>query len=134
VTDQRPAASAATTTAETVTLRLPADPAYLVLVRTTAAGLGARLDLTIDELEDLRLAVNEAGGLLVAEASPDAELTAEFTVSDALTVRISATTRTGETPARTGFAWAVLSALADDVDTSADDRLVSITFSKRRGG
>ena len=48
-------------------------------------------------------------------------------------IRISATTRTGETPARTGFGWAVLSALADDVDTTADDRTVSISFSKRRG-
>ena len=38
-------------------LRLPADSAYLAVLRTTTAGLAARLDFTLDDIEDLRIAV-----------------------------------------------------------------------------
>ena len=40
-----------------VELRLPADSAYMSLLRTTSAGLAARLDFTLDDIEDLRMAV-----------------------------------------------------------------------------
>ena len=36
-----------------VELRLPADGAFVSVLRTTAAGLAARLDFTIDDIEDL---------------------------------------------------------------------------------
>src|SRR5436309_654981 len=42
-----------TTTSDTVDLRVPADPAYLAVLRTATAGLAARLDLTLDEIEDM---------------------------------------------------------------------------------
>ena len=45
-----------------VELRLPAEGAYATVVRTTAAGLAARLDFTIDDIEDLRIAIGEASG------------------------------------------------------------------------
>ena len=48
-----------TTLSDTVDLRVPADPAYLAVLRTATAGLAARLDLTLDEIEDLRIAVDE---------------------------------------------------------------------------
>ena len=38
-----------------VELRLPADSAYASVLRTTTAGLAARLDFTIDDIEDLRI-------------------------------------------------------------------------------
>ena len=41
-----------------VELRLPADGAYVSVLRTTTAGLAARLDFTIDDIEDLRIAVD----------------------------------------------------------------------------
>ena len=36
-----------------VVITLPADSAYLSVLRTATAGLAARLDFTIDEIEDL---------------------------------------------------------------------------------
>ena len=39
---------------------MPADGAYLSVLRTATAGLAARLDFTLDEIEDLRIAVDEA--------------------------------------------------------------------------
>src|SRR5499433_1279836 len=48
-----------------VTIRMPADGAYLSVLRTATAGLAARLDFTLDEIEDLRIAVDEACGMLL---------------------------------------------------------------------
>jgi len=41
-----------------VDVTVPADSRYVPTVRLAAAGLAARCDLTIDEIEDLRLAVD----------------------------------------------------------------------------
>src|SRR5690242_3355268 len=66
---------------DAVDLRVPADPAYLAVVRTATAGLAARLNLTLDEIEDLRIAVDEACGLLLDhQPHPGADLLAAFTL------------------------------------------------------
>ena len=41
-----------------VTVRMPADGAYLSVLRTATAGLAARLDFTLDDIEDMRIAVD----------------------------------------------------------------------------
>ena len=51
-----------------VELRLPADSAYVSVLRTTTAGLAARLDFPIDDIEDLRIAVGEASAMVLPEA------------------------------------------------------------------
>src|SRR5262245_64877865 len=61
-----------------VELRVPADSAYVSVLRTTSAGLAARLDFTIDDIEDLRMAVGEASALVLSQASPGSDLVCEF--------------------------------------------------------
>jgi len=101
-----------------VSVRLPAAAAYLAVLRTTTASLAARLDFTLDEIEDLRIAVDEACCLLLAGAEPGAELTSLFEMSDdAIQVTVSTKTSHGRGPARDSFAWTVLSALAGHVDS-----------------
>src|SRR4051795_2514319 len=80
-----------TTLSDTVELRVPADPAYLAVIRTATAGLAARLDLTLDEIEDLRIAVDEACALLINhKLHPGEELQAAFTLDEqALEVVVS---------------------------------------------
>ena len=55
---------------DVVELRLPADAAYLSVLRTATAGLAARLDFTLDEIEDLRIAVDEACAMLLPDVVP----------------------------------------------------------------
>ena len=55
-----------------VELRLPADGAYVSVLRTTTAGLAARLDFPIDDIEDLRIAVGEACAHGAARGRPRA--------------------------------------------------------------
>ncbi len=109
---------------DVVDLRVPADPAYLAVVRTAAAGLGTRLDLTLDEIEDLRIAVDEACSLLLAgRAHPGRTLDAAFEVgligSQHLSVTISGPV--DELPREASFSWSVLRALAGEVLTGGDN-------------
>jgi len=123
------------TAQDVVTVRLPAAAAYLAVLRTTTASLAARLDFTLDEIEDLRIAVDEACCLLLAGAQPGAELTSRFTMSDdTIHVTVSTPTTGGRAPSRDSFAWTVLSALAGHVDSWTEpDGRQTIELVKRRG-
>jgi serine/threonine-protein kinase RsbW len=119
---------------DVVTVRLPADSAYLSVLRTATAGLAARLDFNLDEIEDLRIAVDEACAMLLAQAVPGTDLTCEFELTDdAMSVAVSVLTVEGRQPSRDTFAWTVLSSLAGDVDARVDDDRVIIVMQKRRG-
>ena len=118
-----------------VVLTLPASSAYLSVLRTATAGLAARLDFTLDEIEDLRIAVDEACAMLLAGASTGAELTCRFELESAL-IRVDMTVPSDNprVPARDTFAWTVLSALAGEVDASHDGAdNISIRLVKRKG-
>src|SRR3954454_4654803 len=110
-----------TTTSETVDLPGPSDPGFLRVPPTAAAGLAARLDLTLDEIEDLRIAVDEACALLLEHTSHlGEELRASFTIHpQALDVLVKGPART--LPERNHFAWSVLEALVGQVETGVSD-------------
>jgi serine/threonine-protein kinase RsbW len=109
----------AVTTSDSVELRVPADPAYLAVIRTAAAGLAARLDLTLDQIEDLRIAVDEACALLLGHRiHPGDDLVTSFTLRpSALEVVMSGPTTA--LPERGSFAWSVLEALVGRVETGS---------------
>jgi serine/threonine-protein kinase RsbW len=101
-----------------VTVRLPAEGAYLSVLRTATAGLAARLDFTLDEIEDLRIAVDEACAMLLSQAVPGAALECAFTLShDAMTIAVTAACLAPQQPASDTFAWTVLTALAGSVES-----------------
>jgi len=118
-----------------VEIRLPADGAYLSVLRTATAALAARLNFTIDEIEDLRIAVDEACALVLVKAVPEGELLCRFVIDPiGMTVVVTAPTRDGTPPARDSFAWMVLSALAGEVDASISaDSHLTISMRKERG-
>ncbi len=100
-----------------VTIHMPAEGAYLSVLRTATAGLAARLDFTLDEIEDLRIAVDEACGMLLGQAAPGANLECDFTLGpDRISIAVSALSLQPRPPSRDTFAWTVLSALAGSAD------------------
>jgi serine/threonine-protein kinase RsbW len=112
---------------------MPADGAFVSALRTLTAGLAARCDLTIDQIEDLRIAVDEACSLLLPHAPAHAQLTAEFTLEPGqLRVVASVPADSSATPDRDGLAWTVLSALADDLSVNNDGRALSVAIAKQR--
>ena len=123
-------------TADIVELEVPASAAYIAVVRTAAAGLAARVDLTLDRIEDLRIAVDEACALLVAgtvDGAATTTLRCVFVLEEpSLTVEVSGP-RT-DLPDRTAFAWSVLSALVDGVESGEhDDGRTWLRLVVRRG-
>jgi len=123
-----------------VVLTLPASSAYLSVLRTATAGLAARLDFTLDEIEDLRIAVDEACAMLLVDAPPlrdgraGGDLTCRFEIEeDQLRISVTVSSGGGRLPARDTFAWTVLSALAGEVDTSTGPAgETTIRLAKRR--
>ena len=69
---------------------MPAEGAYLSVLRTATAGLAARLDFTLDEIEDLRIAVDEACAMLLSQAIPGTSLECDFDLgADLMTIAVS---------------------------------------------
>ena len=119
---------------DVVVLGVPAAGAYLGVLRTATAGLAARLQFTLDEIEDLRIAVDEACAMLLPIATRNAELSCRFTVTDdSLTVETSVPTMSAgpRLPAES-FSWKVLSALADEIDAVVANGRAAIRLTKRR--
>ncbi len=113
-----------------VELRLPAENAYVSVLRMTTAGLAARLDFTLDDIEDLRMAVGEACALVLDGANPDGQLRVGFELTEgSMRVTVSADSSRPGVPDTDTFAWQVLTALAADLQAGADDGRRSISFS-----
>lgn len=102
-------------------MRVVPVPEALVTVRTVAGDLAARAEFTLDSVDDLRLAVDEACTCLAALARPGTKLTVTFAVEDDRIAMTASVLTTGPTTLPTDtFAWRVLSVLADDVRVLAE--------------
>ena len=113
-----------------VSLRVPADGAYVSVLRTMTAGLAARLDFTVDDIEDLRIAIGEACALVLPQSVEHGVLEAEFRQTPGtLTVSVRVETAERTEPDYESFAWQVLSTLAAQATANADDHHLEITFS-----
>ena len=110
-------------------LRLPADGAFVAVLRSATTGLAARLDFTLDDLEDLRIVVGEAAALVLEAADPGTDLTARFWLQPGiLTIAVSATATAPQRPDQGSFAWTVLTTLADRASARAEAGLLEITL------
>lgn len=104
-------------TDHTVTITIPPLAEYVAVLRAGIAGIAGRDRFTVEQIDDLRMAVEEAAaqllrrtqGQLTMAVTPDAE---------GLQVLLSATV-TGDEPVvdPTSFSWMILAALADEVAT-----------------
>jgi len=128
------AAQADRQTPDHVKVCMPAEGAYLSVLRTATAGLAARLDFTLDEIEDLRIAVDEACAMLLAQAIPGTNLECAFDLGeDLMMITVAVTAAEPRIPAKDTFAWTVLSALAGTVDSRlGPNDQVAIVLRKRR--
>ncbi len=116
-------------TQDVVRLDVPAHPAYVAVVRTAAAGLAARADLTLDRIEDLRIAVGEACALVLPEADEGSRLCGEFFLSpQQLTVTVSVTGSDIGAPDYDSFAWQVLDTMAQDASAGSEGGRFRVRF------
>lgn len=118
----------------TIRLVVPASSAWVVLVRTAATACCARLDFDVDRLEDVRLAVDEVASLLIGQSVDDGEIACALTTYDdgRLDIALRARTTSGTLPDTSTFAWAVLTALVDEVTATVDALDVTVVLRTSR--
>jgi serine/threonine-protein kinase RsbW len=122
-----------------IRVAVPARPDVLHLLRSVTASVGARVSLSLDDLEDLRIAVDEAATLLLAR-SGDGERTLHLDLISGdrtLRVRVRLEPAAPDAPdddPRTSWPWRVISGITDDasIDRSADG--TTISFAKTGAG
>jgi len=98
-----------------VRLVIPAKPEFLGLARVTAGGLATRLGFTYDQVEDLRLAVDEMCFALTGARGRDGTLELRFELTEAGIAIVGE----GHFPSPVSLQWApisevVLKALVDE--------------------
>ena len=112
-----------------VELRLPADGAYASVLRTTTAALAARLDFTIDDIEDLRMAVAEATAMVLEVADDRTDLVSHFTLAPGgMTVSVSVGAQSPGEPDYDSFAWQVLTTLATSAKVEAESGRFTVSM------
>lgn len=113
-----------------VELRLPADGAYAAVLRTLTAGLAARLDFTMDDIEDLRIAVSEATAMVLDQADAGADLVCRFRLEPGeLRLEVSTSSESPAEPDYDSFGWQVLTTLTSSaaVDATSGNYAVHIS-------
>jgi serine/threonine-protein kinase RsbW len=103
---------------DTVHLSVPAESAYAAVARATAASVAVRAGATVDDVEDVRVAVSEAFTLLLADLPVgEQQVHLDLTVNNGgIAFVVSAPTERGEPVDRDSFAWTILDALVEDAD------------------
>jgi serine/threonine-protein kinase RsbW len=111
-----------------IELRIPPDPAYVRVARLAAGDMGGRVGFSVDELDDVRLAVDELCAVLIGAGGHVLEL------------RMQAQDRTlfieGCTPGATSvtepseLSEMLINALVDTCAITTDDRQVRFEMRK----
>jgi serine/threonine-protein kinase RsbW len=117
-----------------VSAEVPATPEFVQVLRNVAAGVAARLDMPIDQIEEVRLAVTEAATLLLDEAEATALRIRIRRMDHTLDVTVSSDGAADPWPserALTSWPWMVVKGLSDDVRLDRDDGAPSVVFRKR---
>ena len=112
------------TALETISIKIPASPEYLQVVRLVAAGLASRLSFTLEDIEDLKIAVDELSAYITGAHGRSGTLAVSFTLDgDRIQIRgVAEYTESYE--ARTDlteFSRMILETVADSAELSASD-------------
>jgi serine/threonine-protein kinase RsbW len=118
-----------------VSVEVPAIPGFVQVLRNIAAGVAARLDMPIDQIEEVRLAVTEAASLLLEEVDTTSIRMTIGRDADALDVRLSADGHADPWPSDRALAswpWLIVKGLTDEIRAERHDGDgPSIRFIKR---
>jgi serine/threonine-protein kinase RsbW len=102
-------------TTDEVRLAVPAMPEFLRLARVTAAGLASRLGFSFDEVEDLRLAIDELCYGLTGSSGRDGTVQVRFLLgTDSLLVEGEGHFTSDVRPMLSELSKVILTALVDE--------------------
>lgn len=117
---------------DAVELWLPATSRHLRLARLAAAGLASDLGFSVDEIEDLRLAVDEACAVLVENAPENARLDLVYrNDDDAIVIDGRCASRDGAAPSLHAVVEAILHTTVDEYQVHHDGEANAFRLVKR---
>jgi len=121
-----------------IQLRVPAQPEFVGLVRSTTNSVIARTELGVDELEDWALCVGEAFNLVINHKPASGSVEVSFTLqSGGVQVQITgpagASLETlNNSDIATQLAWTLLREVSDEVATAVSvDGSLTLTLKSR---
>ena len=119
---------------DVVRLTMPATPQLLRVARLTAAGLAGRLGFSFDEIEDVKIAVDELCFALVGSKGRDGQLTVTYRLQEgALAIEGEGAFRAPTSdPAPSDLSAQILAAVVDEHELSRDGDIMRFTLLKRR--
>ncbi len=106
--------------AEQVTLSIPAVTRHIRVARTVAASIAADLDFSADQIEELRIAVDEVVSLLVDGAESGSNVTIGFQTIDDSRVEMHASIERGSISEVPALTEQIIRAVVDEM--RLDDR------------
>lgn len=120
---------------DVISIQIPASPEYVQVVRLIASGLATRLRFTLDDIEDLKIGVDELSAYLTGTQGRDGTIDISFEVGDD---RIEIT-GTGHFPTGvkvrtelTDFSQKILDTVADSASLQQPDGVPTFVLTKRR--
>ena len=120
---------------DNISIQIPASPEYLNVVRLIASGLASRLKFTIDDIEDLKIAVDELSAYLTGAQGRDGRLDIVFEVhDDRIEIKGSGTFSVG-TKVRTeltDLSRMILGSVVDDAALELTDGMPTFKLSKAK--
>lgn len=123
---------------ESISIKIPASPEYIQVVRLVAAGLAARLSFTLEDIEDLKIAVDELSAYITGAHGRSGTLAVGFTLHDDR-IEIKGTGKYAEDydvrTDLTEFSRMILETVTDSADLNTSDGMpvFSIVKSKSSG-
>ena len=118
-----------------VRLEVPASPEFFRIARIMVAGVASRVGFTLDEVEDLRIAIDELCFALVGRGGRTGTLSVRYEVGvDDLTVRGTGHfgDGQGDAPTLSALSEQILGAVVDECEVSAGPDGPTFRMFKRR--
>jgi serine/threonine-protein kinase RsbW len=116
-------------------LTVPARDEFARTVRLTAAALASRMDMSLDDVEDVRIGVEEAYLLAIRCVEPGAPVMFDFGVGgDEFSLEVgpfSADPGTLLASSEARYARFILEGVCDDFELTAEDHHCHVRFMKR---
>lgn len=121
---------------------MPAQLEQLTMLRALAETVALIADFAIDEVTDIRLALDEVATSLILDAVPGSDLECEFTYGEnQMFVHVASVAASESVVGQAGFGWHIVRTLTDSVaavqapfDGTVSGYPTAVDFSWVRGG
>lgn len=120
---------------DNISIQIPASPEYLKVVRLMVSGLASRLRFTIDDIEDLKIGVDELSAYLTGAQGRDGRLDIAFEIHDDRIDITGSGTFSAGTKVRTeltDLSRMILDTVVDDATLEQSDGVPTFRLSKTK--